>query len=75
MLEERYFPCYTHDVSNARNRQAVLEILPCMAYAYYMVNIAQAELQKLVRENRSCIGKSKKRMIREYCPQPHGSSM
>lgn len=46
-----------------------------MANAYYMINIAQAELQKFVRENRSCIGKSKKRMVREYCPQPHGSSM
>ena len=46
-----------------------------MANAYYMINIAQAELQKFVRENRSCIGKPKKRMVRKYCPQPHGSCM
>ena len=46
-----------------------------MANAYYMINVAQAELQQFVRENRSCIGKSKKRMIRKHCPQPHGSSM
>lgn len=58
-----------------RDTKVVFEILPCMADAYYMINITQTELQKFVRENRSCIGKSKKRMVRKYCPQPHGSSM
>lgn len=44
-----------------------------MAHAYNMINIAQRELQQLVRENRSRVCETKQRVVRKHRPQPHRS--
>lgn len=46
-----------------------------MTDTYDMVYITQCELQKLVREDGSGIGKAKETMVCEDCPQSHGPSM
>lgn len=40
-----------------------------------VADIAQAELQQLVRHDTSCIAEAEERMICKHCAQAHGSPM
>ncbi len=42
-----------------------------MAHANNVLYVAQGKFQKLVRQYAGSIRKSKQRVIRENCPQPH----
>lgn len=46
-----------------------------MADAYDMVYVAQGKLQELVGKYSPRVCEAKETVVREDCPQPHGSSM
>lgn len=46
-----------------------------MAHAYDMVNVAQCKLQELICEYGPGVREAKETMIREDCPQSHGTSV
>lgn len=49
--------------------------IPGVTDADDMVDVAESELQQLIRKNTRRIRKSKKRMIRKHRPQPHSPRM
>lgn len=46
-----------------------------MTDTYTVIHVTQSEFEKLVCENTGGICEAKKRMIREYGPQAHGSGV
>lgn len=48
---------------------------PCMAYTNAMIHITQSKLEQFIGQDTRSIRKPKQRMVREYRPQPHRSSM
>lgn len=67
-----YSPCYNVSVLQ---RNDAIEYIPSMAHTDDMVNIAQGELEELVRQYTASVCEAKKTVVCEDGPQAHCSSM